>query len=147
MKIQYETVVPEHIDELVRIRIAAMQDSLEKIGRFDPERARDRLVGGFIAEHTRFITLGAIRVGFITVTPQPNQLLIDHLYIEPDYQGKSIGSIVLQEIIAIADAQGLSLRVTALRGSGANRFYLKHGFHCRDESQWDIHYERSSKIH
>ncbi|MET3215601.1 UNVERIFIED_ORG: hypothetical protein ABIC48_003370 [Burkholderia territorii] len=32
---------------LVAIRIAAIRDSLERIGRFDPQRARDRFPASF----------------------------------------------------------------------------------------------------
>jgi hypothetical protein len=35
-------------ESLVLIRIEAMRESLERIGRFDPARARERLESGFV---------------------------------------------------------------------------------------------------
>ena len=38
------------------------------------------------------------------------------------------------------------MRVTALRGSGSNAFYLRHGFAQVGESEWDIEYERPAGL-
>ncbi len=41
--VAFSAVTAANFDELVAIRITAMRDSLERVGRFDPERARERL--------------------------------------------------------------------------------------------------------
>ena len=147
VNIEYESVAPEHVDELARIRIAAMHESLNRIGRFDPERARDRFIANFNPEYTRFINYKALRVGFVVVKPELTSLKLDHLYIEPSCQGLGIGAAVLRDVFATADAQALPVMVTALRESDSNRFYLKHGFRYLDESEWDINYVRTPQAH
>lgn len=37
---------------LATIRVAAMRESLERIGRFDPDRARRRFLDTFSPDHT-----------------------------------------------------------------------------------------------
>src|SRR5690606_20998449 len=113
MTLEFEAAFPEHLDELVRIRIAAMRDSLTKVGRFDPDRAKERFASGFNPEYTRFINFGGLRVGFVVVKPQADGLKLDHLYIEPGYQGRGIGGKVLQTIFSTADQLGLPISVTA----------------------------------
>ena len=147
MIFEFEAAFPEHLDELVRIRIAAMRESLMRIGRFDPDRARERFASGFNPEYTRFINFGGIRVGFLVVKPEPDSLKLDHLYIEPEYQGRGIGGKVLETIFSIADQQGLPISVTALRDSDSNSFYQNHGFNLQDETEWDINYIRLPKTH
>ena len=49
------------LDDLVAIRIEAMRESLERVGRFDPVRARERFVSGFEARDTRYIGLSTTR--------------------------------------------------------------------------------------
>ncbi len=142
MKIEYESVAPEHADELARIRVAAMKESLTRIGRFDPVRARERFLSSFSPEHTRFVLHEGLRVGFVVVKPEAGQLKLDHLYIEPEFQRRGVGSAVLQGIFTIADEQGVSITVMALRDSDSNRFYLDHDFKYQNESEWDIHYVR-----
>lgn len=139
------TLRPARADEfeaLLALRIAAMQESLERIGRFDPERARRRFEVSFAPEHTRHIVLEGVRSGFVTVKPCAAGLLLDHLYVLPEYQRRGIGSNVLSRVLAEADAQGATLRVGALRGSDSNRFYQRHGFQFVEEAEWDIYYER-----
>lgn len=127
-------------EALVALRIAAMRDSLERIGRYDPQRARTRFLSGFVPAHTRHIEGSGRRVGFVVVKPEPDTLLLDHLYIHPDSQGLGIGAIVLARIIDEARLQGLPLRVGALRGSDANRFYLRHGFKLVGQEEFDNYY-------
>ncbi|MBC54237.1 MAG: GNAT family N-acetyltransferase [Gammaproteobacteria bacterium] len=147
MILEYETAFPEHLDKLVRIRIAAMRDSLTRVGRFDPDRARERFESGFNPEYTRFINYGGLRVGFVVVKPEADGLKLDHLYIEPDYQGRGIGGKVLKTIFSTADQHGLPIAVTALRDSDSNSFYKSHGFKYQDETEWDINYIRLPSAH
>lgn len=135
-------VTPADADALVAIRIAAMRDSLERIGRFDPQRARDRFLASFDPALCRFIEAGHSRAGFYTLRPMADHWLLDHLYIVPAHQGKGIGAAVLREIFAAADERRMPVRVGALRGSDSNRFYERHGFVRTDEAEWDIYYRR-----
>lgn len=127
---------------LVELRIAAMRESLERIGRFNPERARDRFLSSFSPAHTRHICVDGKRIGFVVVKPDGDGLLLDHLYIHPDWQNAGIGSFVLKEIFQQADLLGKQIRVGALKGSDSNRFYVRHGFKLIEEAEWDNYYVR-----
>ncbi len=132
-------------EELAVLRIEAMRESLTRIGRFDPARSRERFRSGFSPDHTRHVTLGGKRAGFVAIKPQDGHLLLDHLYLHPDFQRLGIGTAVLKLIFSEADVAGLPLRVGALRDSDANRFYVRHGFEKTGESEWDIYYIRRYK--
>ncbi|WP_050478554.1 GNAT family N-acetyltransferase [Herbaspirillum rhizosphaerae] len=140
--ISFAPTASSDLDELVGIRIAAMRESLERVGRFDPVRARERLQSGFSPADTRFVLHETRRVGFVVLKTKADHLLLDHLYILPEHQGKGIGGAVLATIFDHADSAGLALRVGALKGSDANRFYQRHGFVQVAEEQWDICYQR-----
>jgi GNAT superfamily N-acetyltransferase len=137
----------EDFEALVNLRIEAMRESLERIGRFDALRARERFRSGFVPEFTRHILADGERVGFVAITPTSDGLSLDHLYLRPEFQGRGIGSAVLARIFEEADSRALSLRVGALRGSDSNRFYLRHGFVRAEESEWDIYYVRPAVTH
>ena len=138
-------MVADDAEALVAIRLAAMRESLERLGRFDPQRARDRFVAGFDAAWTRHVVVDGQRVGFVVVRPQGDGLRLDHLYIAPAAQGRGIGAEVMADVLADADARGLRVRVTALRESAANRFYQRHGFVHERTSDWDEHYLRPAR--
>ncbi len=132
-------------ESLVALRIEAMRASLERIGRFDPARARERLRSGFSPAHTQHIVADGARVGFLVTRVQGEHLLLDHLYIRPGHQGRGIGAAVLQRAFAQADSLGLPVKVGALRGSDANRFYARHGFELQAQAEFDNDYLRPAR--
>ena len=111
----------------------------------DPQRARERLSRAFEPAHSRHILLAGESVGFVVVLPMGDHLLLDHLYIAPQAQGRGIGSWVMAQVLVEADRLPLPVRVTALKLSDANRFYQRHGFVLQLASEWDMHYLRPAK--
>ncbi len=134
---------PSDFETLVDIRIEAMRESLERLGRFDPLRARERFRSGFSPQFTRHIEVAGERVGFVVVKPMIDGLLLDHLYIKQSAQGSGIGSAVLRQVFMKADAAGLAVRVGALRESDSNRFYVRHGFQFVESDEFDNYYIRA----
>lgn len=132
------------LDNLVAIRIEAMRESLERVGRFDPVRARERFVSGFEARNTHCIEVAGERVGFVVVKHHHNELLLDHLYVRPSAQGSGIGSVVFAHIFNLADAAALPIKVGALKESASNRFYTRHGFQFVESSEFDNYYVRQN---
>lgn len=136
----------DDFEALLALRLAAMHESLQRLGRFDPQRARERLSRAFEPAHTRHILLQGERVGFVVLLPvppaAPTHLVLDHLYIQPSAQRYGVGSWVMAQVNAEADRLHLPVQVTALKLSDANRFYKRHGFVLQAESDWDLHYER-----
>jgi len=135
----------EDFEALLALRIEAMRESLERIGRFDLARARERFQSGFSVEHTRHIEVEGKRVGFVEVKPQTECLLLDHLYIHPSAQSRGIGAAILTLVIEEANARALPIRVGALRQSDSNRFYERHGFVLVEQGEFDNYYIRTGK--
>ena len=142
MALRLVPVALEDFEDLLVLRIAAMRESLERVGRFDPVRARDRFLATFTPDCTRHILSAGRRVGFVVVRPQGDSLLLDHLYIRPGHQGQGIGGAVLRQVVDEAAAQGLPVRVGALKGSDSNRFYQRHGFTLVEQGEYDNYYLR-----
>jgi GNAT superfamily N-acetyltransferase len=138
----YRNVTATDFEELVALRVAAMRESLERVGRFDPQRARERLLLSFYPEHTSFVVLGECHIGFFTLRPVEEGFHLDHFYIHPDHQSRGIGSQVMVDLLSRSDVRGKPVRLGALRESEANRFYQHHGFVKTVEDEWDIHYLR-----
>lgn len=140
--ITFEPAEAADAEALASIRVEAMQESLERVGRFDPQRARSRFLGSFSPNHTFHILLLGEKVGFYVVKQEANGLLLDHLYVKPNHQGKGIGTAVLADVFALADQAGVSVRVGALKESDSNHFYAKHGFVLVEQAEFDNYYVR-----
>ena len=145
MNVTFAHTTGGDVETLVQIRIEAMRESLERIGRFDPTRARERFLASFDAAYCRFILVDGAKAGFVLIRPETDHLQLDHLYIAPAYQGKGVGAAVLDAVLADADAQALPVRLGALRDSDSNRFYQRHGFVKTGEGEWDIYYTREPR--
>lgn len=133
-------------ESLAELRALAMRESLERVGRFDAQRVRERLLAEFSAAHTQHVVCDGRRVGFVVVRPHADGLLLDHLYVTPEVQRSGIGASVLARVFALADRAGQALRVGALKESDANRFYLRHGFELVEVGEWDNYYVRKPRF-
>ena len=141
-QLHYSPVSEADFEDLLALRIEAMRESLERLGRFDPQRARSRLRTTFRPEHTWSIELDGQRIGFYALIPDGDGLRLDHLYIRPAAQGAGLGGQVMCKILRETDSLGLPVSLSALRGSDSNRYYRRHGFVQTGESEWDIDYLR-----
>ena len=142
--LSYAPITLADFDDLAAMRIAAMRESLERVGRFNRERARERLRNSFYPEHSQIILLRADRIGFYTLRPVDDRLMLDHLYILPAVQSQGIGAQVMQRILAQANALQLPIHLNALRESASNRFYQRHGFVQTAEDEFDVYYVRAA---
>ena len=137
---EFQPATSDDASALVALRIAAMRESLQRIGRFDPQRARERFLSTFDPGRTRHIVVDGQRVGFVVTTPEAAWLSLDHLYIDPAHQGRGLGAAVLADVFEEARRLGLPVRVGALKQSDSNRFYRRHGFELVDEGEFDCYY-------
>jgi len=136
MALSFEPVAAGDFEPMLALRIAALRASLERLGRFDPARARERLQAGFAPEHMQHICLDGERIGYLTLKPDGAALRLEHLYVRPGRQGQGVGAWAMAWI----KSHGRDVSLSALKLSDANRFYLRHGFEVVGESDFDIDY-------
>lgn len=142
LNVSIAAVSEADFEKLADLRVAAMRESLEHVGRFDPERARMRLRNTFSPEHTRSIRFEGEFVGFYAARSSTEGLHLDHLYIHPRFQNRGLGGVVMRRIIEEAEKLCVPILVGALKESASNRFYVRHGFVKTGESEWDTYYTR-----
>ena len=140
MAVSFTAVSAGDLESLADLRVAAMRESLERMDRFDPVRARERLRKSFQPAATWWIARDGERVGFYALREAGDTLSLDHLYLVPGAQGQGIGGKVLDHLKAEATGRQRPIVVGALRQSASNAFYLKQGFTCFAEEAWDLYY-------
>ncbi|QOL83239.1 GNAT family N-acetyltransferase [Pseudooceanicola spongiae] len=117
-----------------------MRPSLEAVGRFDPERARNRFLETYDSRDTRVVWSGEDLIGFYVVRDRSDHLYLDHIYIRPDHQGGGLGRRIVRSVQDRAREAGLPLRLMALRDSPANAFYISLGFGLESSDALDNYY-------
>lgn len=141
----FEDVRDEDFESMADLRADALRESLERLGRFDPVRVRERLRSAFVPACMRHIVRGGERIGYLTLIPHATlpQARLHHLYIRPGHQGYGAGAWALDWAKAQSRAHARDITLGALRGSDANRFYLRHGFQLVEEQEFDLEYRWS----
>ena len=129
-------------EPLLALRIAVMRPHLERLGRFEPERARARFRAGYDPAWLRLIHEAGVFAGCVSLKPAGEGLLLEHFYLPPEAQGRGLGAAVLALLLAEADRAGKAVRLGVLRDSPAARFYERHAFRFTRADAWDRYYER-----
>jgi GNAT superfamily N-acetyltransferase len=127
------------VEVLAELRAVVMRADLERLGRFDPHRVRQRFRDSLSPQHTWVIEVGGELAGCVTMRPAEDGQWLEHFYLAPQHQGRGLGSAVLRTLLADSDARGEDVRLDVLRGSAARHLYERHGFALEAEDPIDVH--------
>jgi GNAT superfamily N-acetyltransferase len=122
---------------IAELRAVVLRADLERLGRYDPTRVRQRFLLAFDPTVTQVVVTGGRDVGSISVRLEDHALWIEHFYLVPELRGRGIGSRVLKAHLASA-AVGLPVRLNVLQGSRARALYERNGFVVESEDPVDV---------
>ncbi|MFF4835995.1 GNAT family N-acetyltransferase [Streptomyces sp. NPDC001315] len=126
------------LEVLVELRATVMRTDLERLGRFDEHRVRQRLRDSFSEQYTSIIMIDREVAGCVTVRPAAGRQWLEHFYLAPHHQGQGLGSAVLRTVLGRTDAQGMTVALNVLQGSAARRLYERHGFLVEAQDPVDV---------
>ncbi|MFF0265669.1 GNAT family N-acetyltransferase [Kribbella sp. NPDC004536] len=126
---------PADLEPLTELRALVMRPDLERLGRYDEHRVRQRFRDGFTPEHTQIIEVAGAVAGSIAMRPTADDLWLEHFYLDPGHQGQGLGTSVLRTVLDNARA---TVRLNVLQGSAARRLYERHGFVLESEDPVDV---------
>ncbi|MGV2881233.1 GNAT family N-acetyltransferase [Paenibacillus taichungensis] len=125
----------EHLAEL---RALVLYDDLNRLKRYDEVKVRERFRNTFDPEYTWIIEVEGELVGCVALKPKSEEMLLEHFYIHPDYQGKQIGTQVLNMLLNRDEVKGKRVILNVLQGSPARRLYERFGFVLDSEDEVDV---------
>jgi GNAT superfamily N-acetyltransferase len=126
------------VEVIAELRAVVMRADLERLGRYDERRVRQRLRDSFSSRYTSVVTVGGGFAGCVTVRPADGGQVLEHFYLDPRHQGRGLGSAVLAEVLGRIDAERGTVRLNVLQGSAARRLYERHGFAVESEDPIDV---------
>ena len=129
---------PSDVELIAELRATVMRPDLERLGRFDEHRVRQRLRDAFSPEHTSVIVADGAFAGCVAVRPAEDGRWLEHFYLDPSLQGRGLGSAVLRTLLERSDSDGIPVRLNVLQGSAARRLYERHGFTVEDQDPVDV---------
>lgn len=126
------------VEAIAELRATVMRADLERLGRYDEHRVRQRLRDSFSTQYTSIIIVDRELAGCVTVRPAEGRQWLEHFYLAPHRQGRGLGSAVLRTVLERTDAQGATVGLNVLQGSAARRLYERHGFVVEAQDPVDV---------
>lgn len=126
------------VEGVAELRAVVMKPDLERLGRYDEQRVRQRLRDGFTPAHTWMIEVDGAPAGCVALRPTKTAYWLEHFYLDPGSQGRGIGSAVLSRLLERCDREDAVVRLNVLQGSSARRLYERHGFTVESEDAVDV---------
>ncbi|POX50238.1 GNAT family N-acetyltransferase [Streptomyces sp. Ru72] len=126
------------VEAVAELRAVVLRADLERLGRYDEQRVRQRLRDGFDPAHTWVIAVDGAFAGCVALRPAEDAHWLEHFYLAPRLQGGGVGSGVLRELLERCDRRGVLVRLNVLQGSPARRLYERHGFTVESEDAVDV---------
>jgi GNAT superfamily N-acetyltransferase len=133
----FRPALPDDAGWVAELRTVVMRPDLERLGRWDPVRVRERFLNGFRPEHSLVIVVDGRDVGLIAARPEPDAVWIEHFYLAPEFLGRGIGAAALRYVMSTPQ-DGRPFRLNVLQGSAARRLYERHGFVLESEDPVDV---------
>ncbi|MDI2127759.1 GNAT family N-acetyltransferase [Yinghuangia seranimata] len=131
------------VEAIAELRAVVMRDDLERLGRYDPHRVRQRFRDGFTPGHTWVVEVRGAFAGSVALRPADDAHWLEHFYLDPAHQGAGIGTAVLRHVLAPCDRDRVPVRLQVLQGSPARRLYERHGFTVDTEDAVDVYMLRT----
>jgi GNAT superfamily N-acetyltransferase len=126
------------VEALAQLRATVLRADLQRLGRYDEHRVRQRMRDTFAPGYTSIIVIDGEPAGCVTLRPAAERSWLEHFYLAPERQGQGWGSAVLGTILEWTDAQGVTVGLNVLRGSAARRLYERHGFVVEAQDPVDV---------
>jgi GNAT superfamily N-acetyltransferase len=138
----FQPATEADFERLLELRIRVLRPHLERVGRFDPARARRYFRDSYDPNHLRLILVDGEFAGCVALKPADDGLVLEHFYLDDTVQGRGVGGSVLRLLTTEADAAAKPIRLGVLKGSPAARFYQRHGFAWTHDEPFDDYFVR-----
>lgn len=127
------------LDLAYRVKKAAFKQYVDQVWGWDENHQRQRHIRDFRPSTVRIITYLGDDVGWLDLRKHWRGLFLAAFYILPEYQGRGIGSSVLQQLLLEAETRKVPLKLGVLKvNTRARKLYENFGF--KVESETDTHY-------
>jgi len=131
-------------EPIAELRAVVLRADLERLGRFDERRVRQRFRDAFDPQHTRVIEVDGVFAGSVALRPDAEGMWLEHFYLDPRFQGAGIGTAVVSELLRAVEC---AVRLIVLVESPAQRLYARLGFSTVEQGSIDVIMERRPSEH
>ena len=120
---------------LWRTKTLCLRSYVEQtLGIWDEDIQRTRFDASFEPAEIQIIALAGREAGYIAAKQERHEIQLFNIMIAPDFQNRGLGTAVLRELLAGAQARRVPVRLQVLKVNPARRLYERLGFIVIEET-------------
>jgi ribosomal protein S18 acetylase RimI-like enzyme len=118
---------------------AAYRDVIvQQFGNFDEKVQDEFFAKSWNPQTHEVLVSGDSEIGYCSIEHFPDHIFAHELVLLPEFQGKGIGTKILQELLEEAKAKNIPIRLQVLKENQAQHLYRRLGF--KDVGSIDTHF-------
>jgi GNAT superfamily N-acetyltransferase len=145
MALTYRPLATRDRDFCVLVHHLAMRAYVEPLWGWDEAR-QDRLALEFLDHHDAIhevVQADGSPIGYLSYQHGHDRLILNKLYLHPQYHNKGFGSEILLRMIRRADSAAVPIELSVLSTNPRARvFYERHGFFAMQATAEKVHMRR-----
>lgn len=114
------------LDFLWELKVATLKDYITELFGWDEKLARE-LVDRHLAD-ADIVMVNGERAGVLKVAENDGWVYINEIGLMPRYHNSGLGSQMLRDVLAVADAAGHHVELQVMTNNPARRLYERLGF-------------------
>lgn len=133
------TARDEDLGFLFELLKAALGPYVEAtFGAWKEEEQRARFFATTVPEAHQVVELDGRPIGCLLVTRNAEEIRLQRMFLLPEFQGRGIGTHLVEQLIAEARQAGLPLRLRVFHVNPAQRLYRRLGFAVTGETETHV---------
>ncbi len=126
----------EFLFELLKRALGAYVEAT--FGAWKEEEQRERFFATTDPETHQVVELAGRPIGCLKVTRKVEEIRLQRVFLLPEFQGRGIGTHLVEALLAEAREAGLPLRLRVFRVNPAQELYRRLGFEVVGETETHI---------
>jgi ribosomal protein S18 acetylase RimI-like enzyme len=129
-------------DFALRVHHRAYRDIIERqYGDWNVADQDKFFMGAWSAAAHDIVFCDGVRCGYTCIEDRDREIYIRELVIDPDYQGRGIGTRLIKDVFADSSARGVPVRLQTQTLNRAATLYRRLGFRETDRTETHIRME------
>jgi len=128
MEYKFRPASSDDYDFLRALHRNTMKDYVEKTWGWDEEDEEKRFKESFDPDKLSVVVVEGSDAGMIVVEDKGTELFLSKIQILPEYQGRGLGTIIVNDLIKKARQRMIPVALQVLKVNPAKKLYERLGF-------------------
>jgi GNAT superfamily N-acetyltransferase len=132
--IGYRPAIENDIDFLYSLHVATMKEYVDRTWGWDDAFQESMYRRNYVPAEIQIVLYDDKDIGMLSVEEGEDDIFLRIIEIHPEYQGKGIGTVIINKIIADGAQKMKPVRLRVLKVNPAKRLYDRLGFSTVEET-------------